>query len=720
MTCGDQVAPCFGIAKERISRYVERVRKPLFTVECLMFLGAWVLLGANAAWAEQTGAEENASASVTALGEASDASLRALKNARVLTLAIPAPRGQILDREGEPLAMNRVESMIALQFPQFESADREFVVTWARKRMEEARALYPALNQKTDEELWQHYRERRWLPLYLSSFVSGKVAQELAKQWGQRQDLVLFPVYARYYPHGSLAAHVIGYTGSSGKLGTGPINVNEPLWEMTEGKSGLELLYDKVLAGEPGVKRVLYNNDGVKLQEEMVKRPRPGGNVVTSLSLRWQKVAEGVMLKGCPRGAMVIVDVISGDVMVMVSRPSFDLGEFVGGIGNERFNQLNQDPAAPLFARAYSAQYPPASTFKAVVATAALQNGAVKMDELIDSPAFLEFPGHKIRNASGKAEGPLEVKRALARSCNTWFAQVGIRQGANAFLQTARLLGYGEKTGLPLVGEAAGLVPTNEWMLQNEKRRFLDGDAANMSIGQGVLLATPLQVAQGMAAIAHGKGVPRMQLIRQVQDRVGTVTFQSVPSLVREVDLRDEVVETVHQGMSDVVNQPYGTGGGAALEWTIVCGKTGTAQWGPPAKNQRLAWFAGFLPRDQPRYAYAVVYEGKPNQELSGGRMAAPLVHDVFEALREEIEELIAPPKRAQVVEDIASVDAIPLVAPRVPETDSSREGLLRAVPIAPTLPPVAPAVPPVEPATENEEPGDSVPAAREIIPEEN
>lgn len=650
---------------------------------------------------EQVGAEPSAAAAAAseppvATGEASDASLRALKNARVLTLAIPAPRGQILDREGEPLALNRVESMIALQFPQFESADRAFVVSWARKRIDEARALYPALLDKTDEELWLHYRERRWLPCYLSSFLFGKVAQDLAKQWGSREDLVLFPVYARYYPHGSLAAHVIGYTGSSGKLGTGPINVNEPLWEMTEGKAGLELLYDKVLAGEPGVKRVLYNNDGVKLQEEIVKRPRPGGNVVTSLSLRWQKVAESVMQKGCPRGAMVIVDVMSGDVMVMVSRPSFDLGEFVGGIGTARFNELNQDPAAPLFARAFSAQYPPASTFKALVATSALQAGEVKIDEMIDCPAFLEFPGHKIRNATGRAEGLLEVKRALARSCNTWFAQVGIRQGATGFLDTARLFGYGEKTGLPLVGEASGLVPTNEWMLKNEKRRFLDGDAANMSIGQGVLLATPLQVAQGMAGIAHGKGLPKLQLIRQVQDRAGAVTFQAVPSLVRDLALRDEVIETVHQGMSDVVNQPYGTGGGAALDWTTVCGKTGTAQWGPPTKNQRLAWFAGFLPRENPRYAYAVVYEGKPNQELSGGRMAAPLVHDVFDTLRQEIEEQITPPKRAQVVEDEATADASsasPMPAsgsqPRVPEDNASiREGLLRAVPVAPVMPP--------------------------------
>ena len=618
----------------------------------------------------------------------SDASVKGLKNARVITLAIPAPRGQILDREGEPFAQNLVTCQVALQYPQFENISKEFVIEWGRKRQQELKALLPKCWEKKDEELWAHYQDRRWLPLFLSGFISGTHVTELAKKLGDRTDLALLPVYSRHYPCGSVAAHIIGYTGSTGKLPSGPINFNDPLWEMTEGKSGLEMLYDKQLSGTPGMKRILYNNEGVKLHEEIVKRPQAGGNIVTTLNLRWQQRAETVLREGCQRGAFVVIDVTTGEVLVMASRPSFDLTEFVGGISAGRFKELNEDPAAPLFARAFAAQYPPASTFKAVVALAALHDEIITEQSTVDAPAFLQFPGHKIRNASGHAEGSIAVKYALARSCNTWFAQVGIDCGPNNFLAMARRLGYGEKSGLPLVGEATGLIPSNEWMLANQKRRFMNGDSANMAIGQGVLLATPLQVAQGMAGIGNGKALPKLQIIRQVQDGKGRVMQQSIPEVRTDLGLAKNAALVVHKGMRDVVNESYGTGKSGGLSWTVMCGKTGTAQWGPASKNQRLAWFAGFFPYENPRFAYAVIYEGRPGQTISGGRMAAPMVHAFFNPLRKEIETIIAVPKKAMVVIDEErgfpsllgdSIRAIP-VAPEEQESG----GVPRAQPVHP------------------------------------
>ena len=615
-----------------------------------------------------------------------DASIKGLKNARVISLAIPAPRGQILDREGRSLAQNRVCFKAALQFPQFENATREFVLEWAHKRLSEMKLLLPTSKDYSDASLWAHYQDRRWLPLYLSRELSSAEAAKLTEKWGKRDDLIMVPVYARFYPGGSLACHVIGYTGSAGKLPTGPINYNDPLWEHAEGKAGLEMLYNGQLSGTPGMKRILYNNDGVKLQEEIVKRPIAGGNVVTTLNKRWQEHAESVLREGCQRGAMVVIDVTTGEILVMASRPGFDLMEFVGGISSKRFRELNEDPAAPLFARSFAAQYPPASTFKAVVGLAAMEAHAVEENTQIYSPAFLEFPGHKIRNATGKAEGSIDIKRAMARSCNTWFAQVGMQTGPSALMATARKLGYGEKTGLPLIGEAPGLMPTNEWMLQYHKRRFMGGDTANMSIGQGVLLATPLQVAQGMAGIAHGQALPKLQLVHQVQDGRGRVVSQGSLSIRNELAFSEEGLRAVRDGMRDVVNAPYGTGQAARLDWTTLCGKTGTAQWGPPSKNQRLAWFAGFLPADNPRYAYAVVYEGKPGQVVSGGRMAAPMVKNFFQPLRKEIEEIIAPPQKAMVIEEnpsdatMVTPEAIRAI-PVLPEDEESM-GVPRAVPI--------------------------------------
>lgn len=603
-----------------------------------------------------------------------DASIKGLKNARVISLAIPAPRGQILDREGAPLAQNRVTYQVALQFPQFENATQEFVVEWAHKRLKDLKVLLPKSWDKTDAELWAHYKDRRWLPFYLSGFLNSASAAKISEALGKRDDLILVPVYSRYYPGATLASHIIGYTGSAGKLPTGPINFNDPLWEPTEGKSGLELLYDKQLAGTPGMKRILYNNEGVKLQEEIVRRPIAGGNIITTLNKRWQERAESVLKNGCQRGAFVVLDVTTGEVLVMASRPSFDLMEFIGGISTARFKELNEDPAAPLFARAFSAQYPPASTFKAVVGLAALQAGTIDENTTINAPAFLQFPGHKVRNASGREEGSIAVKYAMARSCNTWFAQVGIQTGPTTFLEMARRLGYGEKTGLPLVGEAPGLIPTNEWMLANHKRRFMNGDSANMSIGQGVLLATPLQVAQGMAGIGNGQVLPKLQLIRQVQDGRGRVMSQSMPEVRTNLGTSEDAVLAIHKGMRDVVNEGYGTGRSAGMSWTTMCGKTGTAQWGPPSKNQRLAWFAGYFPFENPRFAYAVVYEGRPGQTVSGGRMAAPMVQAFFNPLRKEIEEIITPPKKALVVEAVTP-------SATMIETDS-----IRAIPVEPEI----------------------------------
>lgn len=640
---------------------------------------------------------------------ASDAKIFNRPDARTITSIIPAPRGAILDRNGEPFANNRVAYHLAINYGQFEVADREFVVAWARKRLDEAARQVGGVLTFSDEDLWQHYRHRRWLPLIISGFLKEAEVKKFSANSGT--GLVVFPVYARNYPEGAAACHVIGYTGSLGKLPTGPINQNEPLFEEIEGRAGLEKLFNRELTGVPGRKRLLFDSDGSKLLEEQTLRPRPGGSVVTTLNLKWQKVAEQVLEKGCERGAFVVVDIATGEVLVMASRPGFDLNRFIPGISGEAFEAMQNDPGRPLFSRAFQSAYPPASSFKPIVALAALNAGTVGEDTLVDSPAAITLGNHTFNNWTKVPEGSIDVKRAIARSCNTWFYQVGIRVGPTAFLGLARQLGYGAPTGLPLVGETGGLVPTNEWMMKNEGRRILDGDTANLAIGQGVLLASPLQVAQGMAGLGHGNALPKLQLIRQVQNINGGVVLANEPERKAWLGVDAHAAEVVRAGMRDVVNSGYGTGRGAALSYTELCGKTGTAQWGPPTKNQRLAWFAGFLPYDNPRFAFAVLYEGKPNQTVSGGRMAAPMVKSFFETLKDEIKETIAPPQRAVVV---------------VAEDDNHE--VLRALPVEeidpasgnpqPRQDDPAPPAPPADPAgTPGIKPGDSSSGVLRALP---
>jgi penicillin-binding protein 2 len=579
---------------------------------------------------------------------ASDGAINTRRDARAITLKIPAPRGMIVDRAGEPIAQNQVAYQVALQYRQFENADREFVVNWARTRLNALHPLLQGVTPKTDEELYDHYRHRRWLPLLVSGQLGEKEARELEPKL--TSGLVLHPVYRRFYPHGELAAHVIGYSGSVGKLPTGPINFNEPLWEESEGRAGLEKLYDQQLNGEPGMKKLLFDENGNKLLEEQVKRPRPGGTLVTTLDLKWQLLAEKTLREGCRRGAFVVIDAVTGEVLVMASRPSFDLNGFIPGINDAEYQALKDDPSTPLYGRAFQSAYPPASSYKPIVALAALNGGVVTEETTIDCPVAIAIGNHVFNNWNKNPEGEIDVERALARSCNTWFYQVGIRTGPSVFLNLSRRLGFGERSGLPLIGENPGLVPNDEWMLKNEKRRILDGDTANMSIGQGSLLATPLQVAQAMTGIANGGALPKLHLIRQVQDTRGRVVQAPIPERRNWLGVDPHAVEVVRKGMSDVVNEGGGTGRSAALSYTKLCGKTGTAQWGPQSKNQRLAWFAGFLPDDNPRYSFAVLYEGRPNEKVSGGRMAAPMVKKFFEGIKDDIKDIIAPPQKALVV----------------------------------------------------------------------
>ncbi|MGD9418886.1 MAG: penicillin-binding transpeptidase domain-containing protein [Verrucomicrobiota bacterium JB025] len=582
--------------------------------------------------------------------DASDGSIITRKDARTITLRIPAPRGLIVDREGRAFAQNRVAYQVGLQFRQFEDADRDFVVDWARTRLESLEGLVRNVYELTDDELYSHYRHRRWLPLLVSSEMSEDEAQKLEPKL--TSGLSLNPLYQRYYPEGDSAAHVIGYSGSKGKLPTGPINFNEPLWEESEGRAGFEKLFNDELTGIAGRKKLLFDENGNKLLEEEVKRPRAGGTLVTTLDMKWQLIAEKTLREGCRRGAFVVVDVITGEVLVLASRPSFDLNLFIPGISTEEYQKLTEDPSQPMFARSFQSGYPPASSFKPIVALAALNNGVVTETSTVYCPASIRIGRVTFNNWTTTPEGSINVKRALTRSCNTWFYQVGIDSGAPAFLSLARRLGMGEKTGLPLIGETPGLVPNDDYYRKYHGRKILDGDTANMSIGQGALLASPLQVAQAMAGIANGGALPKLQLVRQIQDPRGRVTKAPVPERKRWLGVDEKHVEVVREGMYDVVNAGGGTGRSAGLSYTSICGKTGTAQWGPQSKNQRLAWFAGFLSYENPRYAYAVLYEGRPNERVSGGRMAAPMVRKFFEAVEDDIKESIAPPMKALLVVD--------------------------------------------------------------------
>jgi len=558
------------------------------------------------------------------------------KEARTFTLTVPAPRGQIVDRHGIPFAQIRAAQYLALNFPFLgANATDAQILQYAAERVAAVnRLLHKKWNLPQDRVL-QHYKNRRWLPLVfsitdgLNDELTDDQITALKPMLQPGKGLMLQPAYLRVYPKHICAAHIIGYTGKTRPLPVGPIQDGDPVFEETEGRSGLEKSFDHDLQGKPGLVNVLFDPSGLKLKEEVLKRPIPGNNVVTSLDYNFQKYAENALAKHTTGGAMVILDVHTGDVLAMASFPLFDPNVYIPGITKAALEKLNAEKGDPLFPRAFAGEYPPASTFKIMVSLAGLESGEITPHTSFDCSNGIQIGDHFFRNWNKEGEGEMNVVSAMKRSCNTWFYQAGMKMGSTPITNMAIRMGFGERTGVPLA-ERPGFVPTDSWAIQHWGHKLVGGDVANLSIGQGTTLVTPLQAAQAMAAVADGNNMPQVRLVLQVQDLNDKVVQAFQPKIRRQVNLKPIAHDTVVKGMVAVVSGSNGTGSAAGLPQVQVAGKTGTAQW-KPNEHRNLAWFTGFLPAEDPLYAFAVVYEGEPGEEISGGHKAAPIVHEVFE-----------------------------------------------------------------------------------------
>lgn len=553
--------------------------------------------------------------------------------ARALTLSVPAPRGQIVDRHGIPLAQNRAANYLALVMPYLDKASDAEITAFARSTIAKVNQTLGKSWFLLDDKVLMHYKHRRWLPLVfsveegLNVEITPDMEEKLKPLLGST--VVLQPAYLRHYPQGATACHIIGYTGKTRPLPTGPIVDGDPVFEEMEGREGIESAFDGDLKGQSGVVNVLFSPDGKRLSEDVRRVPSPGHNVVLSIDYNFQKYAENALKKHTTGGAMVIMDVANGDILAMASNPGFDLNEFVPGIRQKRYDELTKDPHLPLYPRSFRGEYPPASTFKIVTALGALDSGKVDAKTQFDCPNALEIGDRVFKNWNKDGEGSMNVVSAIKRSCNTWFYRAALEAGADYITNMALHLGFGERTGIPLKAEGEGFVPTNSYLLQHRGHKMLPGDLANIAIGQGMVLATPLQVCQCMAGLGDGTRIPQPRLVLQVQDMADRVVQAYEPKDRKKIDLNPEQRQTVISGMVAVVNGGGGTGHAAAIKQAEIAGKTGTAQW-RINKDQNLAWFTGFLPAGKPMFAFAVVYEGEPGEDISGGKKAAPIVSEVF------------------------------------------------------------------------------------------
>ena len=554
------------------------------------------------------------------------------RQARKYELGIPAPRGQISDRNGEPLAQTRVCYNLGITFPTPLEFSNAGAIAYGRRQIATAERLLNRRITVSDETIARHYGNRGVLPLDIVQDLSQRDRELVDKEGGD--GLKTHPIYARCYPNGALAAHILGYAGRAGRALDGPIENNELLWPEAEGREGLELTFNEQLTGKPGQLTLTFDAQGKRAPEKITIAPEPGYNVVTTLDVNLQRLCEKALAGGCKRGAMVFMDPNTGDILAMASWPSFDPNLFIPAISPEQFKLLNDDPNLPLLPRAYRSAYPPGSTFKVFVGLAALESGAITLEEEFPGPASMQIGNRVMRNWKKVDSGMLNFAGALEQSCDTWFYQVGIKTGAKPMVEWALKFGFSTRTGIPLRAEADGRIPTNDYMKKMQGRRLSDGDLANMSIGQGDTLSTPLQMAQAMATVGNGGTFYQTRLVRQVQSLDDKVVIGYDLRLRDQIAIKPENMAELRRAMVAVVTGGHGTAHRAAVDNVEVAGKTGTAQWGPEKNERNAAWFAGFAPATNPKYAFAVLYESEPGQKDShGGTVAAPLVGQVLREL---------------------------------------------------------------------------------------
>jgi len=553
------------------------------------------------------------------------------KLARTYVLDVPAPRGQITDRAGLPLAQNKVSYNLAISFPTPLDFTDSKAVAFTREKIDTASKLIGRPIKISDDAVLRHYHNRGILPLEVAQNLSQSEYDAVKDH--AKDSLVVRPVYVRAYPNGKLAGHIIGYTGKKGRNLDGIIDNHETLWPETEGRDGLEQTFNELLTGKHGEYKLTFDKDGRKTSEKLIKPAVPGNNIVTTLDLRLQDLAEKALAARAKRGAIVIVDPTDGDILAMASWPDYDPNLFVPSISAEKFKQLQDDPDIPLLARAFRSSYPPGSTFKVAVGIAALEAGTVRSDDTYQCVPAIQIGNLTFHNWKKGDQGALNFVEALTQSCDTWFYQVGIKTGAEPIIDWAVKLGFGAKSGIPLRAEAEGRVPNDDYMKATHGRKILNGDIANLSIGQGDTQVTPLQMAQAMAIVANGGTFYQTRLVRQVQSVDQQIVTAYEVREKRTLDISETTMGEVRKGMVDVVNGPNGTGHEAQLDAVEVAGKTGTAQWGPKNKERTAAWFAGFLPASQPRYAFSAVYEGEIGSKIHGGTVAAPMIADIFKEI---------------------------------------------------------------------------------------
>jgi len=531
---------------------------------------------------------------------------------RVRSIPIIAPRGSMLDREGRVLVDN---------YPSFS-------VLLLRDDPSEVEKYLPQIADglgMTLDELKQEIDASRAMPKFQPIVIKPEASpSDIAFIESHRSDipvLEMLMVHRRRYPHGDMLASAIGYVG---EVSAEQVEASDSKLKPGDevGKSGLERQYNDVLMGTDGMRRVIVNSIGKEVGRLEQQDAIPGKPIQLTIDYDLQAVADSYMAD--KEGAVVAMDGRTGEILAMVSRPTFDPKDFAVSIPSAEWQALNSDPRTPMLNRAIQGQLAPGSVFKIVMATAMLESKAVPEDFSVFCAGHAQFYGRTFHCWKPAGHGMTDLHKAIVDSCDVFFYTLGQRLGIGRIHDYAAGLGFGRRTGIDLPGEEAGLMPSEEWVQRVYHHKWYAGETISVSIGQGSVMVTPIQLVRMIAAVANGGNLVQPHLLKNLSAKTD------------HFPLSEDTVEQVTQGMYGVINEG-GTGSSLKLQNVEFSGKSGTAQlmsyeagakMGKKGKETN-GWFVGYAPRRNPEIVVAAVIQGSSEH---GGTTAGPVVRDVVKA----------------------------------------------------------------------------------------
>jgi penicillin-binding protein 2 len=595
-----------------------------------------------------------------------------------------APRGIIYDRRGHILARNMPQvtvSVIPAYLPEDEAERSELLFELATLLDMPMRGLstsrtpwgvvQPGVEVEPDMangvlDILQEAELAPYRPALLKRDVPRQVAMILEEEHLDWPGVLVQAQPVREYLTGSLTSHILGYIGpipqeQAEAYEARGYNPNQHL----VGLSGVEYTFEEALRGQDGQKLIEVDVAGreVRIVGE-TQTTTPGNNLRLTLDLDLQQATEEILRRHLrsvykEQGVAIAMNPQTGEILTMVSLPSYENNDFTGGISSDALQALQEDPSHPLVNHAISGMFPPGSTFKIVVASAGLEEEVITTSTRLFCGGILWLPNRFYPEDPSLAQpfycwiyhdyhgqhGSLGVLSALSQSCDIFFYQVGggYRDrfeglGDERLGYYAELFGFGERSGLDLPGEATGLVPTVKWKRVNYSESWVTGDTYNMSIGQGFVLSTPLQVLNATAAVANGGTLYRPQIVREIVDGEGDIVQAFAPDVIRQIPVSADNLGIVRQGMRGAVAGPGGTAHSISVPGIAVAGKTGTAEYfidrnkdGIPDRDREgnlptHAWFTSFAPYQNPEIALLVFVFGGGE----GSATAVPIANEIL------------------------------------------------------------------------------------------